>query len=134
MFSRIIYSVIFINSYFQVSPSFSLLRCLPSGWEILLLSCIITLVSERVLLDKENFWQTLPAHLAIGFTCFCISSIVMLLRKSKNEVVPENKDDGDSDEDKEDDDEQDGEDQEEDDAAEGDPSGDENAEGMCNIL
>ncbi|XP_074574814.1 mitochondrial Rho GTPase 1-like [Curcuma longa] len=57
-----------------------------------------------------------------------------LLRKSKNEVVPENKDDGDSDEVKEDDDEQDGEDQEEDDGAEGDPSGDENAEGMCNIL
>ncbi|KAG6477611.1 hypothetical protein ZIOFF_066879 [Zingiber officinale] len=62
---------------YYVSPSFSLLRCLPSGWEILLLSCIITLVSERVLLDKENFWQTLPAHLAIGFTCFCISSIVI---------------------------------------------------------
>ncbi|XP_074564922.1 uncharacterized protein LOC141821394 [Curcuma longa] len=83
MFSRIIYSVIFINSYFQVSPSFSLLRCLPSGWEILLLSCIITLVSERVLLDKENFWQTLPAHLAIGFTCFCISSIVIYRREKQ---------------------------------------------------
>ncbi|KAG6519766.1 hypothetical protein ZIOFF_023274 [Zingiber officinale] len=66
-----------------VSPSFSLSRCLPSGWEILLLSCIITLVSERVLLDKENFWQTLPAHLAVGFTCFCISSIVIYRREKQ---------------------------------------------------
>ncbi|XP_042374308.1 protein RFT1 homolog isoform X1 [Zingiber officinale] len=83
MFSRIIYSLVFINNYFQVSPSFSLSRCLPSGWEILLLSCIITLVSERVLLDKENFWQTLPAHLAVGFTCFCISSIVIYRREKQ---------------------------------------------------
>ncbi|XP_042374316.1 protein RFT1 homolog isoform X2 [Zingiber officinale] len=83
MFSRIIYSLVFINNYFQVSPSFSLSRCLPSGWEILLLSCIITLVSERVLLDKENFWQTLPAHLAVGFTCFCISSKVIYRREKQ---------------------------------------------------
>ncbi|KAG6522712.1 hypothetical protein ZIOFF_019863 [Zingiber officinale] len=72
-----------ITFYSNVSPSFSLSRCLPSGWEILLLSCIITLVSERVLLDKENFWQTLPAHLAVGFTCFCISSKVIYRREKQ---------------------------------------------------
>ncbi|WOL10331.1 hypothetical protein Cni_G19086 [Canna indica] len=80
MILRIIYSAVFINSYFQVS-SFSFYQCLPAGWEVLLLSCVATYVSERLFLDKENFWQTLPIHLLIGFACFFISSIVIYSRE-----------------------------------------------------
>lgn len=63
--------------FVKQDSSFSFYRCLPSGWEVLLLSYTATVISERVFLDKENFWHTLPIHLAIGLACFCFSSIVM---------------------------------------------------------
>ncbi|THU55305.1 hypothetical protein C4D60_Mb11t05180 [Musa balbisiana] len=88
MILRIIYSAVFISSYFQDS-SFSFYRCLPSGWEVLLLSYTATVISERVFLDKENFWQTLPIHLAIGLACFCFSSIVIYSREKQliNKII-----------------------------------------------
>ncbi|RZB73588.1 Protein RFT1-like isoform B [Glycine soja] len=52
---RILYSAIFIKNYFQGSSSFSFYGCLPSGWIALLLSGVITLISENVLLDRDNF-------------------------------------------------------------------------------
>ncbi|CAD5195468.1 unnamed protein product [Musa acuminata subsp. malaccensis] len=84
----IIYSAVFISSYFQDS-SFSFYRCLPSGWEVLLLSYTATVISERVFLDKENFWHTLPIHLAIGLACFCFSSIVIYSREKQliNKII-----------------------------------------------
>ncbi|URD83402.1 Rft protein [Musa troglodytarum] len=88
MILRIICSAVFFSSYFQDS-SFSFYRCLPSGWEVLLLSCTATVISERVFLDKENFWQTLPIHLAIGLACFCFSSIVIYSREKQliNKII-----------------------------------------------
>uniref|UniRef100_A0A1J3D0X8 Protein RFT1 homolog n=1 Tax=Noccaea caerulescens TaxID=107243 RepID=A0A1J3D0X8_NOCCA len=82
MIFRIIYSGIFIQSYFQgPSSSFSFRRCFPSGWQILILSGIITLISEKTLLDRKNFWATFPVHFGIGFLCFCLSAIVIYLRE-----------------------------------------------------
>ncbi|XP_072985597.1 uncharacterized protein [Typha latifolia] len=76
MLLRIVYSAVFIKRYFQESP-FSFYHCLPSGWVVLLVSGSATLVSERIFLDKESFWQTIPIHLTIGVMCFCISSVVI---------------------------------------------------------
>ncbi|XP_073111806.1 uncharacterized protein [Elaeis guineensis] len=83
MMLRIGYSAVFIKRYFQESSSFSFYRCLPSGWTILLLSGATTLISERTFLDKENFWQTISLHLAIGIGCFCISSFVIYHREKQ---------------------------------------------------
>uniref|UniRef100_A0A1D1ZJ87 Protein RFT1 homolog n=1 Tax=Anthurium amnicola TaxID=1678845 RepID=A0A1D1ZJ87_9ARAE len=74
MILRIIYSAMFIKHYFQGS-SFAFHRCLPSGWPILLLSGAITHLSERLILDRENFWPTLLLHSSIGIVCFCLSII-----------------------------------------------------------
>ncbi|KAJ0043485.1 hypothetical protein Pint_17189 [Pistacia integerrima] len=74
---RIIYSAVFIKHYFQDSSLFSFRRCLPSGWPILLFSGVITLLSEKIFLDRQNFWPTFLIHFSIGLTCFCISSIVI---------------------------------------------------------
>ncbi|KAH7557395.1 hypothetical protein JRO89_XS11G0142500 [Xanthoceras sorbifolium] len=74
---RIIYSAVFIKNYFQDSFSFSFRSCLPSGWTILLFSGVITLISERIFLDRENFWPTFLIHFSIGLTCFCITSVVI---------------------------------------------------------
>lgn len=63
----------------QDSPSFSFYKCLPSGWTVLLFSGIATLLSERIFLDRENFWQTFAVHLSIGLACFSASSFVMYL-------------------------------------------------------
>ncbi|ESQ40699.1 hypothetical protein EUTSA_v10013248mg [Eutrema salsugineum] len=82
MIGRIIYSGLFIRSYFQVdSSSFSFRKCFPSGWKILILSGIITLISERTILDHKNFWATFPLHFAIGFLCFCLSAYIIYLRE-----------------------------------------------------
>ncbi|XP_038709681.1 protein RFT1 homolog isoform X2 [Tripterygium wilfordii] len=81
MVLRIIYSAIFIKNYFQESSTFSFGRCLPLGWTILLLSGVITLISEKIFLDRENFWATFFVHFSIGFICFCMSSIVIYLRE-----------------------------------------------------
>lgn len=77
MVLRIIYSAVFIKHYFQGTSSFSFRSCLPSGSAILLISGLITLISEKVFLDHENFWPTFLIHFSFGFTCFCISSVVI---------------------------------------------------------
>ncbi|CAH2073621.1 unnamed protein product [Thlaspi arvense] len=84
MIFRIIYSGQFIQRYFQEgdSSSFSFRKCFPSGWRILILSCIITLISEKTLLNHKNFWATFPLHFAIGFLCFCLSAIFIYRRES----------------------------------------------------
>ncbi|RYR22113.1 hypothetical protein Ahy_B03g067394 isoform E [Arachis hypogaea] len=74
---RISYSAVFIKNYFKESSSFSFSSCLPSGWTFLLISGVITLISENIFLDQENFWPTFMIHLSVGLACFCISSYVM---------------------------------------------------------
>ncbi|XP_014493945.1 protein RFT1 homolog [Vigna radiata var. radiata] len=78
---RILYSAIFIKKYFQGSSSFSFYECLPSGWIILLLSGIITLISENVFLDRDNFWPSFMVHFSVGLGCFCVSSYVIYCRE-----------------------------------------------------
>ncbi|KAK9063263.1 hypothetical protein SSX86_017133 [Deinandra increscens subsp. villosa] len=78
MLFRIIYSAIFIRRYFkQDSLSFSFHSCLPGGWTILLFSSAATLVSEKVFLDRDNFWPTFCIHFSNGFACFCFASFVI---------------------------------------------------------
>ncbi|CAN8237023.1 unnamed protein product [Cochlearia groenlandica] len=77
MIFRIIYSGKFIQSYFQGTSLFSFRKCFPLGWQILIVSSIITLISEKTVLDGKNFWATFPLHFAIGFFCFCVSAIVI---------------------------------------------------------
>ncbi|XP_078428354.1 uncharacterized protein LOC144700738 [Wolffia australiana] len=81
MMLRIIYSAIFIKRYFQGSLTFSFHRCLPSGWQILIASSAITMASERLILNRENFWSTLLLHFSIGVACFCISIIYIFNRE-----------------------------------------------------
>ncbi|CDY14034.1 BnaC02g01510D [Brassica napus] len=83
MMFRIIYSGLFIQRYFQGDPSssFSFRKCFPSGWQILILSGVITVISEKTILDHKNFWATFPVHFAIGFLCFCLSAIVIYRRE-----------------------------------------------------
>lgn len=57
--------------------TFSFRGCLPSGWIILLLSGVITRISENVFLDRDNFWPTFMIHFSVGLACFCVSSYVM---------------------------------------------------------
>ncbi|KAI9074257.1 hypothetical protein K1719_043822 [Acacia pycnantha] len=78
---RILYSANFIKHYFQESSSFSFHSCLPSGWIILLLSGVITIISEKIFLDRENFWPTFAIHFSIGLACFCVSSYVIYRRE-----------------------------------------------------
>ncbi|EOA22117.1 hypothetical protein CARUB_v10002674mg [Capsella rubella] len=81
MIFRIIYSGKFIQRYFQGTSSFSFRKCFPLGWQILILSSIITLISEKTVLHRMNFWGTFPLHFAIGFICFCVSAIVIYRRE-----------------------------------------------------
>lgn len=62
---------------FFLQGSFSFQRCLPSGWILLIISGAITLFSEAMFLDRNNFWQTMLIHLAVGVVCFAISTAVM---------------------------------------------------------
>ncbi|XP_061353336.1 uncharacterized protein LOC133298116 [Gastrolobium bilobum] len=78
---RILYSAIFIKNYFQGSSSFSFHSCLPSGWIILLLSGVITLISENIFLDQDNFWPTFMIHFSVGLACFFVSSYVIYCRE-----------------------------------------------------
>ncbi|KAG5558349.1 hypothetical protein RHGRI_008316 [Rhododendron griersonianum] len=89
MILRIIYSAVFIKHYFEDSASFSFRSCLPSGWAVLLFSGITTLVSEKLLMDHQNFWPSFLLHLSVGLTCFCISSVVIYRRERAfiNKVV-----------------------------------------------
>ena len=63
--------------YGQDSRSFSFSKCLPSRSTVILFSGIITLISERLFLERENFWQTFAIHFLVGFACFCMSAFVM---------------------------------------------------------
>ncbi|KAK6275733.1 hypothetical protein POUND7_005442 [Theobroma cacao] len=81
MILRIIYSAVFIKHFFQESFSFSFYSCLPSGWPMLLLSGVTTLISEKVFLDRKNFWPSFLIHFSIGFTFFCISAFVIYRRE-----------------------------------------------------
>lgn len=80
MVLRIIYSTLFIKRYFQDS-SFSFSSCLPSGWKVLLFSGVTTLISEKIFLDRKNFWPTFFIHFSIGLACFCVSSFVIYRRE-----------------------------------------------------
>lgn len=82
MICRIAYSGLFIQQFFK-DTSFSFLLCLPSGWVVLVLSGAITLISERLILDRENFWQSFMIHLSIGLVCFFISAIVIYRRERR---------------------------------------------------
>ncbi|KAJ9140017.1 hypothetical protein P3X46_030705 [Hevea brasiliensis] len=77
---RIIYSAIFIRHYFKDASAFTFHSCLPSAWTVLLFSGVTTLISEKIFLDLKNFWPTFVVHFFIGFTCYCISSIVIYRR------------------------------------------------------
>ncbi|XP_071721455.1 uncharacterized protein [Rutidosis leptorrhynchoides] len=78
MLFRIIYSAVFIRRYFQDDSSpFSFQSCLPAGWTILLFSSVATLVSEKLFLDRDNFWPTFCIHISVGFACFCLASFVI---------------------------------------------------------
>ncbi|CAN1180469.1 Protein RFT1 homolog [Linum perenne] len=92
MTMRIIYSAVFIKNYFKLtmfgfgsslqdSSAFSFSNCMPSGWPVLLISGIVTLISERVFLDHDNFWSTFSIHFSVGVACFCVSSIVIYRRE-----------------------------------------------------
>ncbi|XP_024991323.1 protein RFT1 homolog isoform X2 [Cynara cardunculus var. scolymus] len=89
MVFRIIYSAIFIRNYFQDSSSFSFHSCLPAGWTILLFSSIATLVSEKLILDPDNFWPTFCIHFSIGLSCFSLASFVIYRQERSfiNKVV-----------------------------------------------
>ncbi|KAI0488271.1 hypothetical protein KFK09_028099 [Dendrobium nobile] len=88
MILRIAYSALFIRRYFKGS-SFSFLKSLSSGWIVLLLSGAVTLVSEKLVLDRENFWHSFLIHLSIGLLCFCISAIVIYRRERQfiNKII-----------------------------------------------
>lgn len=77
--ARGILVIVFFKTCPQGSSSFSFHSCLPSGWIILLLSGIITIISEKIFLDPENFWPTFAIHFTIGLACFCVSSYVMYM-------------------------------------------------------
>ncbi|KAF2537294.1 hypothetical protein F2Q68_00023140 [Brassica cretica] len=63
-----------VELHYSLSSPFSFRKSLPSGWQILILSGIITIISEKTILDHKNFWATFPLHFAIGFLCFCLSA------------------------------------------------------------
>ncbi|GMN41010.1 hypothetical protein TIFTF001_010238 [Ficus carica] len=80
-FVKILYSGIIIRGFFEDSCSFSFPECLPSGSTVLLFSGTITLISERLFLERENFWQTFAIHFSVGFACFCMSAFVIYRRE-----------------------------------------------------
>ncbi|KAG0498764.1 hypothetical protein HPP92_003455 [Vanilla planifolia] len=88
MIVRIAYTSWSIKRYFKDS-AFPFNRCLPSGWIVLLISGAITLASERLILDRSNFWQTFPIHFSVGFFFFCLSAIVIWRRERQfiNKIV-----------------------------------------------
>ncbi|URD81108.1 Rft protein [Musa troglodytarum] len=82
---------VFISSYFQDS-SFSFTdACRLAGKFCFFLAQQLSYLRE--FLDKENFWQTLPIHLAIGLACFCFSSIVIYSREKQliNKIIVKEK-------------------------------------------
>ncbi|XP_009784279.1 uncharacterized protein [Nicotiana sylvestris] len=78
---RITYSAIFIRNYFQGSSSFSFRSCLPSGWTFLLLSGVVTLISEKLFLDRDDFWKTFSVHFIVGITSFMLAAFIIYRRE-----------------------------------------------------
>ncbi|XP_019240901.1 PREDICTED: protein RFT1 homolog isoform X4 [Nicotiana attenuata] len=78
---RISYSAIFIRNYFQGSSSFSFRSCLPSGWTFLLLSGVVTLISEKLFLDRDDFWKTFSVHFIVGITSFMLAAFIIYRRE-----------------------------------------------------
>ncbi|CAH8312484.1 unnamed protein product [Eruca vesicaria subsp. sativa] len=60
------------------------------GWQILILSGINTIISEKTILDHNNFWATFPLHFTIGFLRFCLSAILIYRRERVfiNRIIP----------------------------------------------
>ncbi|KAK2975810.1 hypothetical protein RJ640_022827 [Escallonia rubra] len=85
----LVLNVLLIRSAGADSSSFSFHSCLPSGWTVLLFSGLATLVSEKIFLDRDNFWPTFSLHFSIGLTCFCIASFVIYRRERSfiNKVI-----------------------------------------------
>lgn len=70
-----------MRNYFQDSSSFSFRRCLPSGWTFLLFSGIVTLVSEKIFLDPDDFWRTFSIHFLVGITTFMLAAFIIYRRE-----------------------------------------------------
>ncbi|KAJ3678697.1 hypothetical protein LUZ60_002500 [Juncus effusus] len=89
MLLRIFYSAVFIKKYFKDYSSFSFLNCIPSGSVFLLFSAIATILSEKIILKKDKFWETFPVHLSIGIVCFSISCAVIYKHETQfiNKIV-----------------------------------------------
>lgn len=62
---------------YSQDSSFSFRSCLPSGWTFLLFSGAVTMVSEKLFLDHDNFWRTFCIHFSVGFTCFLVTALIM---------------------------------------------------------
>ncbi|KAJ8442929.1 hypothetical protein Cgig2_022295 [Carnegiea gigantea] len=48
-----------------------------ASWVVLLFSGVATLISEKILLDRDNFWMTFLLHFSVGFACFCMSAVII---------------------------------------------------------
>lgn len=84
MLLRISYFMAFTRRFFQNSYAISIHQVLPSGWWVLVLSGAATIISDMMVLNKENkktYWQTLPLHLGIGTSCFCLCCAVIYPRE-----------------------------------------------------
>lgn len=79
MMLRITYSMIFIIIFFKDSPSFSIRHWLPS-FKVLALFCIsgvLTRISEKKLMDHENFFSSAAVHVSMGFAWFAVLSALI---------------------------------------------------------
>lgn len=79
MMLRITYSMIFIRIFFKDSPSFSVRRWLPS-FKVLAVFCIsgvLTRISEKKLVDHENFFSSAAVHVSMGFAWFAVLSALI---------------------------------------------------------
>eukprot|EP01018_Ginkgo_biloba_P039010 Gb_11882 [translate_table: standard] len=61
------------------SRSFGILQWLPSSrvLAVFFVSGVVTRLSERKLVDHENFFASAAAHVGVGITCFAVLSAVM---------------------------------------------------------
>lgn len=79
MMLRITYSVIFIWRFFKDSLSFHIRHWLPS-FKVLAVFCIagvLTRISERKLVDHENFFPSAAVHVSMGFAWLAVLSTMI---------------------------------------------------------
>ncbi|KAK3123228.1 hypothetical protein QOZ80_8AG0626740 [Eleusine coracana subsp. coracana] len=84
MLLRISHFLAFTRRFFQGSYAISIQQVLPSGWWVLVCSGATTIISEMMVLNKENnktYWQTLPLHLSIDASCFFLSCAMIYPRE-----------------------------------------------------